>query len=155
MPRSKPGPYKWAIFYTHTPLLLGMRGKEWINLHTFIYGWWGLDAWCDREYCALYDSKEEAEKDAAWLREHEDFKDCTFVAPTLRRFGEEKIVSVIRAEEARKEAQRKEDDARFEKWYLGEKARLDAHFEATRRINEGKKEEVHDGQDRVRPHRAH
>lgn len=134
MPRVAKGPWKWAIFYTHTPLLLGRRGEEYVNLRTFIYGWWSLDAWSDREYCALYDTKEEAEKDKAWIvkGDEDTWQGIVHVAPTKRRLGEERVVSEIRAKQAREEAEKKEADARFEKWYLEEKARLDNFFKKSR-----------------------
>lgn len=133
MPRVKPGPYKWAIYYTWVPLRMGPKGKEWIELRTFINSWWSLDAWSDREYCALYDTKEEAEKDAAEIVASDPgmWAGIVHVAPTQRKFGEEKIVSVIRAEEARREEEQREADRRFQEWYEAETKRIDKLLKAT------------------------
>jgi len=135
VPKVKPGPYKWAIFYIWRPLTLGPKGKEWINFQTFIGGWWSLDAWSDREYCALYDTKEEAEKEAAEIVASDpgEWSGQVFVCPTLRRFGEEKIVSVIKAEAARKEAERIESDRRFQAWYDAEQKRLAKYFQPSKK----------------------
>lgn len=133
MPKAKPGPYKWAIFHTWMPLTWGP--EKWPNFQTFIGGWWSLDAWSDREWCALYDTKEEADKEAAEIiaTDPGEWSGKVFVAPTLRRFGEEKIVSVIKAEEARKEADRAEADRRFKAWYDAEEKRLAPYFQPSKK----------------------
>lgn len=133
MPKVKPGPYKWAIFHTWSPLTWGP--EKWINFRTFIGGWWSLDAWSDREYCALYDTKEEAEKEVAeFLAEDPDrWTGIIFVCPTLRRLGEEKVVSVIKAKEAREEQERIESDRRFQAWYDAETKRLAPYFQTAKK----------------------
>jgi len=128
VPKVKPGPYKWAIFYTWRPLTWGP--DRWPNFRAFIGGWWCIDAWSDREYCALYDTKEEAEKEVAEINASDpsEWAGTIFVCPTLRRLGEEKVVSVIKAEEARKKAERIESDRRFQAWYDAENVRISQYF---------------------------
>lgn len=109
---------------------MGPKGREWVNFQTFIGAWWSFDTWSDREYCALYDTKEEAQKDADWIiaTDPAHWTGIVYVAPTLRRLGEEKIVSVIKTEKARKEAERIESDRRFKEWYDAEHVRISQYF---------------------------
>ena len=128
MPRVKPGPWKWAIYYTHVPIWVGMGKDRRMVLDPLIYGWWGYDAWVDWEYRAIYDTKEEAEKDAAeFVKEDpERWEGVIHVAPTLKLTGEEFLVTKHKEDVARA-------DREAEEWgrkHDAEVARLEASLKA-------------------------
>ena len=77
--------------------MTGRKGEEWIDLESQIGGFWALDAWSDREYCAVFDTKEEAEREKDWIiREVPDFEGSVFVSPTARCCGKEVNGSTFR-----------------------------------------------------------
>ena len=130
MPRVKQGSFKWTVYHTWTPLRFGP--EKWINFKTFIGGWWGLDAWCDWEYRAVYDTKEEAEREAAEIIASDPgrWAGIVYVAPTVTLKGEEAVLSVIKAERERRDREIDENERKWKAKYDAEVARLNRIIQA-------------------------
>lgn len=128
MPRVKPGPFKWTVYYTWVPLWVG-RGKDrHMDLDVYIGGWWALDAWADWEYRAVYDTKEEAEREAEEIiaSDPEKWSGVVHVAPTLTFKGDEILVTKLKEEVARRDREADE----WGKKHDAEAERLEASLRA-------------------------
>lgn len=143
MPRVKQGPFKWTIYYTHVPIWWGTGKDRRMVLDPLIFGWWGLDAWCDWEYRAVYDTKEEAEREIAEIvaSDPERWAGVVHAAPTLKLKGEEAVLSVIKAERERRDWEIEENERKWKAKYDAEVARLNRIIQAEfdeRRKTEGR-----------------
>lgn len=135
MPHPTNKPIKWTVANVWRPLTWG--SERFPNFTVVIYDFWDSECWADREYCALYGTKKEAEIIArAIIRSYPgEFASTVIVVPTARRYGTEKDIDRERARRRQRREREVEASRAFKESSQGVQERL-AH-EALRQKRKG------------------